>query len=212
MTGFSASIQPSAQQAQRFGFLACSSAFAHFACDGDRLGCVSSMLHSEPLLMFSYASRIRSHVTCLACAALVAFSTGCASKRFVPRILSQSVVVGDIPASPHARTPITYEGQVVRPTPPSATVAAGSARRAGRSAIGTTGIGEREWKGSVELTMGLSEFSAAPTEARTTSGEPVQATPRGATLASMGGDSGVLLAIVAIGFALGAIVYRYRAY
>jgi hypothetical protein len=167
------------------------------------------MLRSEPLLMPSPASRIRLYTTCLACTALVGFSTGCASKRFVPRIVSESVVVHHAPKPPGADTPATYEARVVRPTPPPSKVTAARARRPGRRETGTTGIGEREWKGSVELTMGLSEFSAAAPHAPTSS--PAPPTPPDATLASMG-DGGLLLAIVAIGFALGAVVYRYRVY
>ena len=163
--------------------------------------------------MFAASSIVRRSAVCLAYVFLLCSLTGCASKRFVPRIVSESVVIRDAAKVPEARIitgPLTLER--VQLTPQAAKVPAGSPRRWQRGAIGTTGIGEREWKGSLEETFGAFEEPASavpqPEAIETKAAEPAPVTAR---LASMG-DSGLFLAIVAIGCVLGAVVYRYRVY
>lgn len=161
--------------------------------------------------MLRHVARVRPFAVAIACLVVLPSLTGCASKRFVPRILSESVVIRDATKVPETRIvtgPLTLER--VQIAPPASKVAAGP-RRWQRSAVGTMGVGEREWKGSVEETFGATFESSPATPQPAAEPQPVQPAPVKATLASMG-DGGVILAIVAVGCALGAFIYRYRVY
>jgi hypothetical protein len=169
------------------------------------------MLRLESQLMLRRVSCIRPHVA-LACHVVLPSLTGCASKRFVPRILSESVIIRDAARPADAATATApHVTETVKPSSLSTSTTAGTSRRWQRRAVGTMGIGEREWKGSLEETFGAVEEAPAAIPQKARERQETKPAPATTKLASMG-DSGWLLAILAIGCALGAFVYRYRVY
>jgi hypothetical protein len=161
--------------------------------------------------MLRHVSSIRTSATAITCFLVLCSLPACANKRFVPRIVSESVVIRDAARVPDARIvtgPLTLER--VQIAPPASKVTVGP-RRSQRGAVGTSGFGEREWKGSVEETFGATFESAPAASQPAAAPQPAPPAPVRTTLASMG-DGGVILAIVAVGCALGAFIYRYRVY
>jgi hypothetical protein len=149
-------------------------------------------------------------LTVLTGVVILMFSGGCATKRFVPRILSEAVTVRDDGGRPVSTETASVAPRAVRPRAKTASAASKKAA-ASRStapssaAVGTMGEGHSS---PVVLPGTASVVHSAPAVAPAS--RPGESRPFAARLASMADGGVVVLAALATMFISG-LLYRRRA-
>jgi hypothetical protein len=155
--------------------------------------------------------RIVRCLTVLTGVVILMFSGGCATKRFVPRILSEAVTVRDNGGRPVSTETASVAPRAVRPRAKSASAASKKAA-ASRStvpssaAVGT--MGEGHSSPVVLLETASAVVQSAPAAAPAS--KPGESRPFAARLASMADGGVVVLAALATMFISG-VLYRRRA-